>query len=84
MKLYWPEAIVIDNDKEQKMFTYDCCLTKEKAIDCIKIWSEIFSFVKCAWIDIDDTESEDYGKSERKLERIEAKEDEYKIIRRDE
>lgn len=82
MKLYWPGAIVIDNDKEREMFTYECCLTKEKAIDCIKIWSEIFSSVRCAWIDIDDTESEDYGKGI--LERIEVKEDEYKDTRRDE
>lgn len=54
MTLYWPCA-EYDNGRwpePQHLFTYDSCLTKKKALECIKAWRDIHHYnLTKAWID---------------------------------
>jgi len=57
MRLYWPVAVVIDNGKERDQWTYDACISLDRAIGCIQKWNEMFDCVKSAYIDVEDTET---------------------------
>ena len=59
MKLFWPMAIVIDNGKEEKMFSYGGLPTVDKALKNIETWNEIY-WVRKAWIDVTDTQDDNF------------------------
>lgn len=59
MKLYWPGAIVVDDNNEPySMFTYDSCLSVDACESVFKCWQDLHNLKLLAiWIDVVDTET---------------------------
>ena len=55
MKQYWPMCKHIYYGKEETQWTYDSCLTMDKAIDVIRRWAKDWKYnITSAWVDVVD------------------------------
>lgn len=53
MKLYWPCAVYLKNDRLERAFTYDAMNTLADALQTIETWKDWYKFdIRKAWVDV--------------------------------